>query len=111
MSPAPESRRCPQPAIPEATEFLLRRAKIGDPTEVDRAAAREISIEVGGLPLALDQAGAFIDEAQIAAGEYLNLYRTEGKELRARRGDWSPEHASVGGNDASDRLLRKEKMD
>jgi tetratricopeptide (TPR) repeat protein len=79
----------------EGAEFLLRRAKTENASPSDRAAAREISVEVGGLPLALDQAGAFMEEVRIAPAEYLKLYRAEGKKLRARRGEGSADHDSV----------------
>jgi len=68
----------------EGADFLLLRAKISDPSAADRAAALELSGEVGGLPLALEQAGAYIEEAQLSPVEYLELYRVEGKALRAQ---------------------------
>jgi len=75
----------------EGARFLLRRAKKQD----GLAPAREISIELDGLPLALDQAGAFIEETPSTFAEYLDLYRAEGAALRARRGKLAPDHASV----------------
>jgi hypothetical protein len=72
----------------KGAEFLLRRAgRINRPTDDDRTAALEIAQEVGGLPLALDQAAAYIEEVEISPAEYLVLYRAEGERLRARRGD------------------------
>ncbi len=88
--------------VGEGSLFLLRRAKIvaGDAPletagEADRTLAAEIHGEVGGLPLALDQAGAFIDETPSSLAEYLELYRAGGKKLRAARGELSPDHPSV----------------
>jgi tetratricopeptide (TPR) repeat protein len=78
----------------EGASFLLRRAKI-DAKDATRKLARQISTEVDGLPLALDQAGAFIEETPSTLAEYLALYRAEGAALRARRGKLAPEHASV----------------
>ncbi len=82
--------------------FLLRRAGViargaalEAATAADRQAAETISKEVDGLPLALDQAGAFIEETPSTLAEYLDLYRTEGARLRALRGDMALEHASV----------------
>jgi hypothetical protein len=49
-----------------------------------------MSEEVAGLPLALDQAGAFIEETPSTLSEYLALYRAEGAALRARRGELAP---------------------
>jgi tetratricopeptide (TPR) repeat protein len=57
-----------------------------------QAAARELSIKLDGLPLALDQAGAFIEETPSSPIEYLQLYAEAGAELR-RIG--KPEHDSV----------------
>ncbi len=52
--------------------------------EVDTAIA--ISKELGGLPLALDQAGAYIEETQCSLSDYQNLYRTHRAELLQERG-------------------------
>ena len=84
----------------EGALFLLRRAKI--PTEDGKLdaysaghqeRAKAISEELGGLPLALDQAGAYIEEKRQTLEEYQRLYRREGKQFRARRGDLAgPNH-------------------
>src|SRR5439155_24848821 len=73
--------------------FLLRRAgRLEDGAPLDRAepgdrdAALALSRELDGLPLALDQAGAFIEETPSRPTEYLDLFRTERKELLQRRG-------------------------
>jgi NB-ARC domain len=65
--------------------FLLRRAKrIANQgewetaTEADKQVALEIAQEMDGLPLALDQAGAYVEEMMLSLTEYLNLYRQEG---------------------------------
>jgi tetratricopeptide (TPR) repeat protein len=86
----------------EGALFLLRRAKIlalDTPLEAasegDRTLAAQFSREVDGLPLALDQAAAFIEETPSTPAEYLNLYRTEGTRLRKQRGDVGTEHPSV----------------
>jgi tetratricopeptide (TPR) repeat protein len=86
----------------EGALFLLRRAKLIAPdapldaaSEDDRKAAREITEAVAGLPLALDQAAAYIEETPSTPAKYLKLYRTEGAALRARRGKLATEHDSV----------------
>jgi tetratricopeptide (TPR) repeat protein len=87
----------------EGALFLLRRAKMIPKdqsllecvSEVDRALARKISTDVDGLPLALDQAGAFVEETPSTLAEYLALYHSQGDELRARRGKLAPSHPSV----------------
>jgi class 3 adenylate cyclase/tetratricopeptide (TPR) repeat protein len=83
----------------EGAGFLLRRAgllgrKSGREAVPDdqQAAARELSIKLDGLPLALDQAGAFIEETPSSPTEYLQLYAEAGAELR-RIG--KPEQESV----------------
>src|SRR5439155_9377292 len=63
--------------------------------ESDRKRAEQIANEVGGLPLALDQAGAFIEETPSTLDEYLRFYQTEGARLRKQRGEVATDHASV----------------
>src|SRR5439155_9943511 len=82
----------------EGTLFLLHRAGLlEDATldaipEVERAKARELVEEVDGLPLALDQAGAFIEETQCGLAGYLQLYRTRQAEVLKRRGRLVTDH-------------------
>jgi len=52
----------------------------------EAALAREISEEVGGLPLALDQAGAYIEETGCGLDDYRTRLRQRFKELAERRG-------------------------
>jgi tetratricopeptide (TPR) repeat protein len=77
---------------PEGARFLLRR---GGLAAGDQVLAEQISRAVDGLPLALDQAGAFIQETPSSPDEYLTLYRTEGAQLRKRQPGISAQHASV----------------
>jgi tetratricopeptide (TPR) repeat protein len=88
--------------LEEGALFLLRRAKLIAPdapleaaAEADRKPAREITGEVAGLPLALDQAAAYIEETPSTPAKYLKLYRTEGAALRDRRGVLATDHFSV----------------
>ena len=81
--------------------FLLRRAgRLGPAAPLaaapqsDRDTAETLARELGGLPLALDQAGAYLDTMQLAVGEYLERYREAGRALRARRGELA-DHDSV----------------
>jgi len=69
--------------IEEGARFLLRRARVLDEaTEADWAAAREIDDQqLDGLPLALDQAGAYIEETSCGLSDYLDLYRSHAWEL------------------------------
>ncbi|HEX3875906.1 MAG TPA: FxSxx-COOH system tetratricopeptide repeat protein [Bryobacteraceae bacterium] len=80
--------------------LLLRRAgviakdgRLSDATEADRQLALQISKELGGLPLALDQAGAFIEETPSTLSEYAEFYACQKSSLLAERGT-SGDHAS-----------------
>ena len=85
----------------EAALFLLRRTKaitrvaqLNAATDQDRTLAEEISKLLDALPLALDQAGAFIEETPSSLSEYLSIYRREGPKLLAKRGDLASDHPS-----------------
>jgi tetratricopeptide (TPR) repeat protein len=76
--------------------LLLRRAHILAPqaplelaSQADRSIASQIVEELDGLPLALDQAGAYIKETPCSLDEYLVLYQTRRSDLLQTRG--SPE--------------------
>lgn len=65
----------------EGIRFLLRRATLlldDEPLETvsvaTRTAAQQLVEELDGLPLALDQAGAYIEETGCSLSEYLALY-------------------------------------
>ena len=60
----------------EAVEFLINRTTDKNHTNADKLAE-----ELGDLPLALEQAAAFINEASIWFDDYLKLYRTRRKKL------------------------------
>ncbi|NMF84665.1 FxSxx-COOH system tetratricopeptide repeat protein [Nodosilinea sp. P-1105] len=86
----------------EGALLLLRRAKaIADDADLaaasasDQALAHTLNSEMDGLPLALDQAGAYIEEQFISLGEYLELFRSEKAELLQERGQLDPDHPSV----------------
>jgi hypothetical protein len=51
---------------------------------IDRAVAGEIATELGWLPLALEQAAAFLDRTEMAAADYLNLLRTRTADMLGR---------------------------
>jgi hypothetical protein len=79
--------------------FLLRRterlapdAPLEQAETSDRAIALAISQELGGLPLALDQAGAYIEETQCSLADYLQFYRTQRAELLKTRGGLVLDH-------------------
>jgi tetratricopeptide (TPR) repeat protein len=79
--------------------FLLRRTGLLAPDADlqqagpgDRVAALEITRELGGLPLALDQAGAYIEEMQYSLPDYLQLYRGHRAALLKERGGHVADH-------------------
>ncbi|GHO52060.1 tetratricopeptide repeat protein [Ktedonobacter robiniae] len=73
--------------------FLLRRAQLLAPDapleqapEHERELALQITRALGGLPLALDQAGAYIEEVQTTLSAYWQIYQQRRSELLKRRG-------------------------
>jgi tetratricopeptide (TPR) repeat protein len=79
--------------------FLLRRAKIiAEKAELDEASeesirqATAVGEAVDGLPLALDQAGAYIEEKRCGLARYLALYRQNMVEMLRTRGEHASDH-------------------
>jgi tetratricopeptide (TPR) repeat protein/transcriptional regulator with XRE-family HTH domain len=79
--------------------FLLRRAKLLPNTATleqaspaMQAEAKKIAGELDGLPLALDQAGAYIEETGCSLTDYLSHYRTRRSALLKRRGRLTTNH-------------------
>ena len=66
-----------------AARFLLDRAGVAGAAE-EEAAAVELAGELGGLPLALEQAGAYMQASGRSVGEYLGLFRGRRAELLDR---------------------------
>ena len=62
-----------------AADFLVNRT--GD---ADRAAARELAAELGGLPLALEQAAAYMQATGTTLARYLPVFRDRQADLLAR---------------------------
>jgi tetratricopeptide (TPR) repeat protein len=60
--------------------------------EEDRLDGQQIWHELGGLPLALDQAGAYIEETQCGLSSYLHLFRTHRSILLKQRGGVLRDH-------------------
>jgi tetratricopeptide (TPR) repeat protein len=87
-------------AIEEGALLLLRRARcipeialLEVAALVDQMKAKEITLQLGGLPLALDQAGAYIEETGCGLSGYLDLYQKHAPDLLRFRGTLSPGHA------------------
>ncbi|WP_165423035.1 FxSxx-COOH system tetratricopeptide repeat protein [Ktedonosporobacter rubrisoli] len=89
----------------EGTLFLLRRTKLLPLEATDEhkqqfalcrpdeyAAAWEVVSLLGGLPLALDQAGAYIEETGCSLAEYVQRYKQQRALLLGRRGLSGGEH-------------------
>lgn len=83
----------------ESILFLLRRARIigeqalrEDASEAEYMQAGLIIQALGGLMLALDQAGAYIEETGYSLAEYLDLYQKQGSALLALRGKFALAH-------------------
>jgi tetratricopeptide (TPR) repeat protein len=79
--------------------LLLRRADLLAPDALleqaeasERATALQITHELGGLPLALDQAGAYIEETLCSLADYLHLYRIHRADLLKERGGLVSDH-------------------
>jgi tetratricopeptide (TPR) repeat protein/transcriptional regulator with XRE-family HTH domain len=71
----------------EGTHLLLRRARRfagASDEEIDEAS--NIAVELGQFPLALDQAGAYIEETGCSLRDYREIYQRHRHALLARRG-------------------------
>ena len=81
--------------------LLLRRAKLIVPSLMlytpslspqVRQEALTLTQELGGLPLALDQAGAYIEATSCGIANYVELYTTNRSRLLAERGPFGKDH-------------------
>jgi len=83
----------------EGALLLLRRAKLleagaalEEAADADRACALEICQVLDGLPLALDQAGAYVEETGCALADYLRYYESSRATLLSLRGQGGIDH-------------------
>src|SRR5664279_2825595 len=74
-------------ARPESIEFLQRRIGDADPGGLDAVADA-----LGDLPLALEEAAAYLEATGEGVQEYLRLVRKRSRELFAQDGDLVGEH-------------------
>ena len=89
--------------LEEGALLLLRRTKmvgqdacLQDASPLDSQRAKAIAEALDGLPLALDQAGAYIEESGCSLADYLRLYQAGRMRLLNRRGSFDTDHpASV----------------
>lgn len=73
--------------VMEGTHLLLRRAhrfSAASPEEIDEAI--NVVIALAQFPLAIDQAGAYIEETGCSLHDYLHIYQQHRSTLLARRG-------------------------
>ena len=91
--------------LSEGMQLLLRRAKLLGPSEpldnasrTIRAQAQALAEELDGLPLALDQAGAYIEETGCRLAEYLKLYQRRRSELLKRQSSVSVDYPHTVGS-------------
>ncbi len=85
--------------LSESVQLILRRAKLLNPDEPLKNAseaiieeARELITELDGLPLAIDQAGAYIEEIGCSISEYLGLFRRRKLALLKRQSSVSADY-------------------
>lgn len=71
-------------SLREATDFLLIRTGRRETTGEELEAVEEIASALGGLPLALEQAGGYIASRKSSFSGYLRSYRTRRLELLAK---------------------------
>ncbi|HET8843673.1 MAG TPA: FxSxx-COOH system tetratricopeptide repeat protein, partial [Ktedonobacteraceae bacterium] len=72
--------------ILEGTRFLLHRTQRLEATDEEINEATNVVMALDGFPLALDQAGAYIEETGCDFRGYLQLYHNHRHALLARRG-------------------------
>jgi tetratricopeptide (TPR) repeat protein len=85
----------------EGMLLLLRRSKalaintpLNHTSQEDQKSAQAIVKQVGGLPLALDQAGAYIEETGCSLTDYLKVYTIYRRDLLKRNSKFAS-HADV----------------
>jgi tetratricopeptide (TPR) repeat protein len=79
--------------------FLLQRSALLAPdasleqaSSVDRDLALQVTWELGGLPLALDQAGAYLEATGYSLSEYQQIFRQHRADLLKERRGLVPDH-------------------
>lgn len=75
---------------PEATQEQKRQFLKKKPQEYE--AARQLAATLDGLPLALDQAGAYLEETCCSVTDYLHRYQVQRQHLLNRRGTLGGDH-------------------
>ncbi len=98
---APLARRIEIDSLPTevGADFLLHRSgllpaeqPLQAASPADQSLAQELCEQLGGLPLALDQAGAYVQENACRLSDYLGWFLERGAELLRQRGDLTEDH-------------------
>ncbi|KAF8346201.1 P-loop containing nucleoside triphosphate hydrolase protein, partial [Amanita rubescens] len=69
----------------EAVSLLLKSAMLDGASDHIKNMATEVVSEVGGIPLAVDQAGSFIQSFGCSINDYLELFRGHKNQLMSRK--------------------------
>ena len=64
-------------SVDESIEFLKKRTGLASAFQNQEEGVKELAQELGGLPLALEQAAAYISELKCSAQSYLEQYREQ----------------------------------
>ena len=64
-------------SVDESFEFLKKRTGLASAFQNQEEGVKELAQELGGLPLALEQAAAYISELKCSAQSYLEQYREQ----------------------------------
>jgi tetratricopeptide (TPR) repeat protein len=97
--------------------LLLRRSGMLSPltgpltAHEDFRLATTLVHELGGLPLAIDQAGAYLEETSSSVEDYLRIYRQHRRSLLSRRGGLLPGHPASVATTLSLSIQRLQEMD
>jgi putative methionine-R-sulfoxide reductase with GAF domain len=74
------------------TNYIADNAPFESASTTDQSKAKAIAKQLHGLPLAIDQAGAYIEETGCRLSGYLDLYRSHTLELLQHRGEMTHDH-------------------
>ena len=72
-------------SVDESFEFLKKRTGLASAFQNQEEGVKELAQELGGLPLALEQAAAYISELKCSAQSYLEQYREQKSILLNRK--------------------------
>jgi len=81
--------------LEDAQTLLISRAGIKTPTDADDQNAALIVKELGFLPLAIDQAGAYVQTRRKSLGEYYSMYHAHQASLLGYRSKLSKHEKTV----------------